>query len=96
MKKLILLSILFIVISCSSAKPITYIVHHSASTLGKETQTKTKIQAFTFSKYGDSIFFNSVDINKKIKKTGFDCSKIIKIQNESSGKEYQGCELQPY
>ena len=96
MKKLIFLSVLFIVISCSSAKPITYIIHHSASTLGKETQKTTKVQAFTFSKSGDSIFFNSIDINKNIKKIGFDCSKIVKIQNESSGKEYEGCELQPY
>ena len=96
MKKLLFILILFI-ITCSSAEPITYVVHHSSITLGKEVQTHTKIQAFTYSKYGDSIYFNSIDVNKNIQKIGFDCSKISKILNESSGKEYQDCEsLQPY
>ena len=87
----LLYTLIILLLSCSTEHPI-YLVHHSSFVLGKSVPTSTRIQVLDVSVHNDSIFFTSIDVDKNIKKIGFDCSKISTIRNQTTNEEYQGCD----
>jgi len=87
----LLYPLIILLLSCSTEYPI-YVVSHTSSVLGKSVPTHSRIQVLDVSVHNDSIFFTSIDVDKNIKKIGFDCSKISTIINQTTDEEYQGCD----